>query len=211
MLLPKWFQEKYPLAIRNYNQNRFKLTTPYDVHETLKDFLTPANLTAEEIQFRSRNFNTSLPRGISLFLPIPSRRTCEDADIPLEYCPCFSTVKADLNDPDVRNAAKAMVDHINQLIKGEPQCAALEIDEFQSAKHRVNSTQTDHKVNSTNFLDTIITFRSKPGGAMFEGSLIKDKNNGWKILGSVKRINAYHGQDFCMDQRDLKPYCFCKK
>ena len=30
-----------------------------------------------------------LPRGISLFAPIPSNRSCFQAEIPSQFCPCF--------------------------------------------------------------------------------------------------------------------------
>ena len=37
--MPKSFQEKYPEAMRSLRLNSRKLTTPFDIHETLKSIL----------------------------------------------------------------------------------------------------------------------------------------------------------------------------
>lgn len=36
---PDWFQKEYPEAILNLNRNQHRLTTPYDIHETLIDII----------------------------------------------------------------------------------------------------------------------------------------------------------------------------
>ncbi|ODM93468.1 hypothetical protein Ocin01_13213 [Orchesella cincta] len=37
---PSWFRRKYPQAMRNLRKNVLRLTTPFDVYETLKDILS---------------------------------------------------------------------------------------------------------------------------------------------------------------------------
>lgn len=73
--MPPSFQEKYPKEMRNLRLNSRRLTTPFDIHETLLQILN----------FNKSSFNRykkkSMQRGISLFEDIPINRTCEDAHI----------------------------------------------------------------------------------------------------------------------------------
>lgn len=85
-VLPKSFKQTYPLAVRNLKRNARRLTTHYDVFETLKDLsnIDSKVLTNERLLLRSDDINdrgktSTLPRGISLFLEIPEGRTCESA------------------------------------------------------------------------------------------------------------------------------------
>lgn len=103
---PEWFRNKYPTAIDNLKQNAYnRLTTPFDVHETLFDIMHYKNqLAPNTLQIREQsllNENETLheiltmykntkkyKRGISLFLPIQSSRTCNDAGITPHWCTC---------------------------------------------------------------------------------------------------------------------------
>ena len=38
-IFPSWFESKYPEALNNFRGNARRLTTPFDVHETLKNVL----------------------------------------------------------------------------------------------------------------------------------------------------------------------------
>jgi len=71
--VPDWFSRRYPLAGVNLRRNADRLTTPFDLHETLLDLVDmnrPRNMTSGR-----------LPRGYSLFQEIPDNRTCTDAAI----------------------------------------------------------------------------------------------------------------------------------
>ncbi len=60
--------------MRSLRLNSRKLTTPFDIHETLKHFLnfeTTASTTDKK----------KISRGISLFKNIPLNRNCIDAHI----------------------------------------------------------------------------------------------------------------------------------
>lgn len=78
---------KYRLAVRNFKRNSRRLTTHYDVYETLKDLihLDEDSLANEKIRKRSEELmergGITLPRGISLFLEVPEQRTCDSAGI----------------------------------------------------------------------------------------------------------------------------------
>jgi 2'-5' RNA ligase len=59
--LPQWFRDRYKLAVANLELNaRSRLTTPYDLHFTLKDLLSPANnLRDEHVKKRQLKLQTA--------------------------------------------------------------------------------------------------------------------------------------------------------
>lgn len=85
-VLPRSFKQKFPLAVRNLKRNSRRLTTHFDVFETLKDLsnIDTNLLSNEKLRKRSDDLKErelNLPRGISLFLEIPGERTCESAGV----------------------------------------------------------------------------------------------------------------------------------
>lgn len=70
--LPEWFSHQYPEVVHNLRANANKLTTPFDLHATFEDI----------IHFNGGQ-GTLFPnrRGISLFTPISTERSCADAGI----------------------------------------------------------------------------------------------------------------------------------
>jgi Protein of unknown function (DUF229) len=80
VVLPPWFEKKYPEAVQNLRTNSAsRLTTPFDIHATLTDLIDP------EITLLNP---TTTKWGISLFRQIPKNRTCDSAGIPETFCTC---------------------------------------------------------------------------------------------------------------------------
>ncbi|XP_076101162.1 uncharacterized protein LOC143070945 [Mytilus galloprovincialis] len=79
IILPQWFKEKYPEIYQNLKINQQRLTTPFDIFETLTHIL---NFYTYDIQ------NSKKRPGLSLFNPIPETRRCEDANILPHWCTC---------------------------------------------------------------------------------------------------------------------------
>jgi hypothetical protein len=91
--MPRTFQEKYPIQMRNLRLNSRKLTTPFDIHETLKDILNFDEKASSKLHNEKTFESTSeTPRGISLFRHIPINRTCEDAQIEAHWCACLNWI-----------------------------------------------------------------------------------------------------------------------
>lgn len=89
VLMPESFQQKYPQHMRNLRLNSRKLTTPFDIHETLEDILNfdPEASTASGGKSLS---GAAMPRGMSLFRYISPNRSCEDAKIEAHWCSCLN-------------------------------------------------------------------------------------------------------------------------
>lgn len=107
-LFPKTFKEKYPLAVRNFKHNGKRLTTHYDIYETLKDLADVTSLSNKNIEARSKDLNKKtvdlLPRGISLFLELPDIRTCDSAGIESHWCMCYEKLDLSLTDERVKRS-----------------------------------------------------------------------------------------------------------
>lgn len=105
-VFPKSFKEKYPLAIRNFKRNSKRLTTHYDVFETLRDLseLETDSITNENVKRKTQDLKERsidrLPRGVSLFLEVPEGRTCDSAGIESHWCMCYE--KLELSNLDQR-------------------------------------------------------------------------------------------------------------
>jgi len=82
--LPPWFRDQYPEYVRALRVNQNRLTSNYDLHNSLKHIIelggTPGGQKLTEA--------ADCPKCQSVFLPIDESRTCEDAGIPEHYSTC---------------------------------------------------------------------------------------------------------------------------
>uniref|UniRef100_A0A1B6EXQ9 DUF229 domain-containing protein n=1 Tax=Cuerna arida TaxID=1464854 RepID=A0A1B6EXQ9_9HEMI len=204
---PNWFRIKYTTAVANLKKNTQKLTSPYDLHETLLDLTDVAQLNKEILRERSMRLENAetLPRGISLFLPISENRTCSSAGINDHWCTCHQTRNIPTNSSQVRRAADRLVKHINSLLQQFPQCAELRLYKIRSAREESSSFKTPGAIR-----DFTVTIETTPGRALFEATVRYNVNtNGFLIVGTVSRINLYGDQSRCVTQYRLRLYCYC--
>ena len=72
-------QKQYPHLMKNLINNKKRLSTPFDLHETLQSILNIYN-AEKPVKYTDR--------GISLLNVIPINRTCQSAGIELHWCTC---------------------------------------------------------------------------------------------------------------------------
>ncbi|CAL8147823.1 unnamed protein product [Orchesella dallaii] len=204
-VFPQWFKENYPKAYKNLQENQDRLTTPFDLYETLVDLSNQSRLASEEIENREISLqvemeNLTLPRGISQFLPIPLSRTCKMAGIDVPFCLCRNLTSISISNLAVRQAANYAVHFINLNLSNYSQCAVLTLSNVQRAKAFKGFLEEE---------EYRVVFETSPGNASFEAEVLRDKNGGWKIGGSIDRINLYGNQSHCVDTREAKLFCYC--
>lgn len=131
IIVPESFKKRFPKSYQALQINAMdRLTTPFDVHETLRSILYDVNrgvdigVTAHDVK--------NMTRGLSLFREIPMERSCSDAKISDHWCACnmWSQVDAD-KEPLAMRAAEAIVSNINRLVKEsgqESQCQPLTLN-----------------------------------------------------------------------------------
>ncbi|XP_043276479.1 uncharacterized protein [Venturia canescens] len=209
-VFPDWWKLKYSKAITNLRRNTVSLTTPYDLHETLIDILTPDNLSEESMLRRNRLMHAaSLPRGISMFSPIPDYRTCSMADISEHWCMCHTSNSVSLNDTRVHNATSYLIEQVNALVKNYPQCSFLKLKKLKDAKMWIGSSEEPGEdIKDAPWIDFTITVATEPGGAIFEASIRHNATSN-KLVGPISRLNAYGTQSACVDDFNTRLYCYC--
>ena len=119
---PPKYQTFHPKLTENLSRNSKKLTTPFDIHETLKDVLDLSRASTQTSPYS---------RGISLLQQIPANRTCSMARIDVHWCTCLLQENRDVNSEHVQKAANEILSYINQLTEPvRSECAILTVKEI---------------------------------------------------------------------------------
>jgi len=203
--------------------NAGRLTTPFDIYETLAD-LTEFDGTVRH------GCDTVLRRGCSLLAEVPPQRTCEDSGVLPHWCACHETVPVHPADPAVRRAAHAVVRFINdQLSVHRGRCARLrllddmvfdarrvrprdDVIRFRNSRRDVLGRTVEFDGEETaarNRVDEYqLTFETTPGGAVFEAT-VRCRGDTSVQIADVSRINAYGDQSICIDVHSHKKFCYC--
>ncbi|CRL04765.1 CLUMA_CG017825, isoform A [Clunio marinus] len=226
-VFPKTFKQKYPLAIRNFRRNSRRLTTHFDMFETLKDLsnIDGNVLSNEMLRKRASDLNereANLPRGISLFLEIPGHRTCDAGGIESHWCTCYEKIELSNSDQRVQKAARFVVKTLNELIKGHKTCHFLYLNSIISAHMHVLNEKVfmvppnREKVKSLRLpkgrkkiYDITVKITTKPGPRPeFESTVRLDEiNDEIKLTGIISRISTY--TKGCIKDSFIEKYCFC--
>ncbi|XP_017081371.2 LOW QUALITY PROTEIN: uncharacterized protein LOC108114771 [Drosophila eugracilis] len=202
---PRWLEEQYPQAIANLKINNRRLVTTFDLHATLLDLPHMTSLENEQLQQRSADLwalKGNIPRGISLFLPIPEKRDCSLAQIPTEYCLCQQHRKVSSLDGHVLRGARLILRNINKIIRTHtPPCKTLYLDWVLTAdkwSRMADDIQSEFRVR----------LLTTPGKGQFEGVV---RFTGFKLAlyGPIKRVNGYGNDSSCIQNYLIEMYCFC--
>ncbi|KAH8336509.1 hypothetical protein KR074_004694, partial [Drosophila pseudoananassae] len=190
---PSWLESRFPLAVANLQANSRRLVTTFDLHETLRDVINLENLSDERI--RNRTLALRDDRNVSLFLPIPEKRSCESAHIPDHYCQCKELTEIPWNSSSVRRVAEIAVDNINQLLRPYPQCHKLKLSKVDKAYLR------DQNQTITVRLETV------PGNGKFDATVLVANYSSFQ--GPITRTDQYKKQSFCVAETPVEMYCYC--
>ncbi|XP_054744572.1 uncharacterized protein LOC129248994 [Anastrepha obliqua] len=211
-IYPSWFKQKYAEAVANLEINSKRLTTFFDVYETILDVLNLKNLRPSNIQSRAKELRDSdiMPRGISLFLPVPETRTCENAGIASHWCTCYQRSEMPTNDGRVQAAARYVVKLINEQLKPYPQCRVLYLNSIQEAVIAAPHHTIVRDISNDYGIDITLRLQTKPGLGLFE-STVRLAGYTKKLTGTISRLNLYGSQSYCINNSSLKMYCYCHR
>ncbi|KAH8317395.1 hypothetical protein KR067_003033, partial [Drosophila pandora] len=205
--LPVWFQVAYEEFATNIKMNRERLTSPYDLHLTLRHILQLNATTHEELVLQPSD------KGLcescrSLFHQLPKDRGCEEACIESHFCTCRSFVPLP-HDARAYNVAKILLYHTNayMLINGLNQfcqrLALLNVDYFE----RKLGPETSDGVNTYR-----IGIKTIPETGIYEATLLI--NSQLSRIGRIKWedvsvLHNFKNHSGCIDNKIGKKFCFC--
>ena len=214
--IPEHIKRNFPKLDANMQLNTKRLSTNFDLHQTLVDILQK-NLHSPTVSY----FNNKV-RGISLFRPLPESRSCEDAWIPENYCACYSSTPINISTNQiVRQAADEIVLNLNFRLHSEPSCAQLELFRIQEAyqiSHGLEHTSTENtgislfqffKPEQEPELRYLVVIETVPGHAIFEATYEFSTSRGGRLIEEVVRVNKYGHQGDCISSKRLRPLCYC--
>lgn len=204
ILPPLSFREKYSNAYNNLKLNSKRLTTPFDIHETLLDLINLKNITNDAITTRTSKYYAN-KRGISLFLPIPTNRTCKMAGIDDHWCTCHKGTLLSNVSSEAFQVSTQLVRHLNMLLKDHPECAKLALAEIMEISEMEVGEPDD---SETGWREFMVMVRTTPGDGVFEATL-RVQEHDWSLAGSASRLNLYGDQSRCVHNYQLKLYCYC--
>lgn len=85
------------------------MTTQYDLHATL------LHIADEKFSKESDlSFPNSTQRAFSLLRKVYPQRTCFEARVPEDYCPCFTEFQ--IPPPEAQQPAEVLLEYANKLI-----------------------------------------------------------------------------------------------
>ncbi|VVC99869.1 unnamed protein product [Leptidea sinapis] len=205
VLVPQSFKQNYTLAFNNLKLNSHRLTSPFDLHSTLNDLVDLDRL--KDITSRSKQLYWK-DRSISLFLPIPTNRSCSLAGIEDHWCTCHQARKLSTNSIEAIEASAQLIRHLNLIVDSYKMCAKLKLSETIDIMEMQSNVNDITEGIIANWREFMVVVRSSPGGGIFEATLRQDPS-GWSLSGTISRLNLYGDQSRCVSNSHLKLYCFC--
>lgn len=207
MYFPSWFIKSYPEMIENLQQNTETLSSHFDLHATLR------HLTS---QFPGSPSVDNSKHGTSFLLPHHKNRTCAEANIPEQWCPCLIWQRVSLSHKHIKMGAETAVQKINKMFDSDTLarklCEKLALKTILRAEQKMPSKETQGVVRE-NECDYEIQFQTAPGGAIFEVVVQVNLIGEVDVYGAINRVNAYGDKPKCIARKKpyLREYCFCKK
>ncbi|KAL0894983.1 hypothetical protein ABMA27_013464 [Loxostege sticticalis] len=198
ILLPPKFKEVYKLAHENLKINSHRLTTPYDMYDTLADLVDPTLLHDHEL--RRRNKNRMYDNRASLFLPLSENRTCDFVGISDHWCTCHKGMMLPTGHKNRLKASRFLIDYINSLMITFPQCYQLSVKNIFDVSVVMDPRGSTYRVAIEAF----------PGGGIFDATLRMERGV-FAVSGTISRLNLYRGQGDCVQDDSLKMYCYCRQ
>ncbi|VBB34861.1 unnamed protein product, partial [Acanthocheilonema viteae] len=128
--------------------------------------------------------------------------TCEEMEIPDEYCICERVWhKSDIYGDDATKAAQFLIADINDFLKQKNLnkiCETLEFIEVVSAEHLEGRSVLKIAVNAA------------PSNGKYEVQLLKQNDN-FKKITKITRLDQYGKQGHCAPSEDVRPLCYCRQ
>lgn len=208
--LPPWFRAQYPEYAEALEANRNRLTSNFDLHNTLKHIIE----IGQGDQFPPLPKANDCPKCHSLFYPVSTTRSCTDAAISEHYCTCkpYKRILAKWADRIAPLVIKRMNDYLWH--KGmDSLCANLTLDYIHQTEIRVDLNQNfSEEVPRIDVGYYRTKFKVEQNSADFLATVIY--NNVTQSVDidveTISRTNSYEDDSACILNKIAKLYCICQ-
>ena len=193
---------------QNMKQNTDKLISFFDLFQTLRQFLylnKHGTTSGHEHEFNMNSIKDRVRRGTSLFEQISKDRSCDEAYIPAELCPCLKNIA--LNESYFESEtgfnfimlSRILLEHINSKTSQlRTKCKEFNFEKLIQVKKFYLKEKSIYR----------IVYVVEPGNAWFETKLNYRKKK-FELNGNTVRLSAYNNQSNCINDFKLKEFCFC--
>ncbi|EDV94062.1 GH25085 [Drosophila grimshawi] len=207
--LPPWFRDTYPKYAEALQLNRNRLSSNYDLHNTLRHILRLNASTPEQLPLMA-----TCPGSQSLLHPLPVERSCQDACIGEHWCTCNEFINQAL-DGDIYLLGKQIVYHINRwmVLNGFNKfCQRILLQDMENAEKKVLFEENGKETIYGNIGTYRLRFRTHPAGGKFQTTLrfnrdLKTIEN--LFVPDISRLNSYKNSSQCVNNKIAKKFCFC--
>ncbi len=202
----------------NAKNNKHKLISAFDIYQTLRHFVhmnTNYEKELDRSQFKINDKSTRHSRGISLFERIPVNRSCADAMVQAQYCPCVERSTLSIKELEKeRNVSIGILtnfitNHVNSYTKNlTDRCEKYKFEKIDEIRRFLDDNR---------FAQYSVLILFQPGDALFEIIISFEKKRSiddsryLTVIGNVFRVSKYEGQSYCVNDKLLERYCYCKK
>lgn len=202
--IPDEFQRQFPWEYGNLLINSRRLTTPYDLHNTLQHVLELQNHN-----YRSPG-SLACPQCQSLFKGFEENRTCDEAGVNPHWCTCKNFHDIPTKSPQVEVVTPLVIAEINDLVHSFPEsykCALYRLDRV----HLARVSEAMMNANKEMVVYMLLMIYMEPE-AKFEVTveLSVEHPHSAKIIRRISRINFYGNNVYCITNYQLMKYCYCQ-
>ncbi|XP_022230847.2 uncharacterized protein LOC111079839 [Drosophila obscura] len=207
--LPPWFRKAYPSYARTLHLNRNRLSSPYDLHNTLRHILQLNATKPEQLPPL-----TSCPTSQSLLHALPEDRSCQEACIGDHWCPCNEFISVKLNG-EAYNLVKLTLYYINRwmiLHHFNRHCERLLLADLDYAERKLLALDNDKETLYGSIIIYRVRFHTNPPEGRFEATVRYHTEREILIdfdIEDVSRLNRYHNDSLCIKDKIAKKFCFC--
>ncbi|KAK0171104.1 hypothetical protein PV328_008865 [Microctonus aethiopoides] len=215
-----WYEERLPFIYvrlpQRYHEdseifqalkiNEHRLTSPYDLYETLRDILIKSGGEA--------NSSSGCPTCQTLFQPVPMRRSCNDAGVSSHWCTCTAFEPENPNSKISQQGVKTFLQYVESVVinyknkNGKRLCAKLKLKKVHRVNRIIDLTNNNTSLNGSS-QEYFYLIETSPGGALFETTVRVEANGSTSMTEEeVSRINSYAKDSKCLNHGNKK-YCYC--
>lgn len=210
--LPRFVRDAHPEFVTALQENRNRLTSPYDLYLTLKHILA---ISGRASSLESLGGAEDCPQCQSMLSPVPLTRSCEDVGIVEHWCACWAYNRVYKDSKKVRHVARSVVQYLNNYMATFRNGSLAHLCEPLTLLHVLEAYRAQlNKGDTKNREIYLLRFVTMPNKGQFEAtvtysdSLPDDRNV--EVTGSVSRLNTYGSQSACMMDVVIKKYCMCR-